>query len=161
MRNLSILLLLSLTTVCFAANDSTQLGSAAHAAQDQYLNVDNSTPAQVRTHFSNGNATALQCPAGYQMLGIAESSNGSNLTISDSDMPHNWHAAGNYAYIPVCDDFNWFTDSCYKRMWIQMYAYLDSLQVTCVPNTFSWQPSDPSNPQFHPNPTGETIDPNG
>ncbi len=157
MRKFPAILSLCLTITCFAANDSTQLGSVAEEAQDQYLKVDNSTPAQVSTHFSTGNATDLKCPIGYQMLGISESNTGSSLPISDSDKPHNWHASGNYAYIPVCDEFNWFTDVCSKRTWIQMYAYLDSLQITCVPNTFAWQPSNPASPGYHPNPSDETI----
>lgn len=157
MRKFTVIFSLSLITTCFAATDSTQLGGVAEEAQDQYLKVDNSTPAQVSTHFSNGNATDLKCPAGYQLLGVSESNTGSSLPISDTDKPHNWHASGNYAYIPVCDKFNGFTDVCSKRTWIQMYAYLDSLQITCVPNTLAWQPSNPANPGYHLNPPNETI----
>ena len=156
-----ILLVFLLTGTAFAATDSTQLGSTAQEAQDQYLNVNNAKPSQVRTSFSNGEAKELKCPPGYQMLGVSESNTGSNLKITDTNKPHDWHASGNYAYVPVCDDFNWFTDVCSKRMWIQMYAYLDSMQVTCVPNTLNWQAANPANPNYHPNPAGESIQPKG
>lgn len=150
------MVLISLNSNAFSANDSTQLSLPTAMptviARDQYLLVNSQKPTSTfaSTGSSNSNVT-ITCATNEQLVGLIESNTGAGGNPGPQPFPRSNTAVGNYTFVPHCTNPSVGNGAC-TRDWVMEYTQIDTLQLICAQNSFSWE-----NLNEHTNPDTPTV----